>query len=259
MQNLDFPIYLVSLKQDERRRKKLEAFFPKYFSFFCQIEAVDGRLLSAGEYFKKIQTFYGKYNRLMSPAELGCTLSHIKVLECFLDSGEEKALVLEDDVIGSDEDLEKVQKLASRLPEVSLFICGGQDGLSNKYLLGVFLDKFQVNEVSKFSYSHIFRTSCYVVTRKSATEILNYHYKKMYTLADKWDVFFENSDIKIFYENILRHPEDLLDSHIEADRAIYKKSFIRKILDKNVFIKIITRLSRELTAMCLILSGHRRL
>lgn len=96
---INIPIYLVSLKDDIKRRKELEKRFPKYYSSFIHIEAVDGRKLYAKEYFDATSSFFNKHKRPMSPSELGCTLSHIKALEQFLSTDESFALILDEDII----------------------------------------------------------------------------------------------------------------------------------------------------------------
>src|SRR5690554_7645668 len=101
-------IYLVSLEQDTERREKLKERFPETYNEFIHINAVDGRILSAKEYYQKTLPYFISQNKVMSPAELGCTLSHIKALEAFLQTNEPYALILEDDVIGSDQDLDSL-------------------------------------------------------------------------------------------------------------------------------------------------------
>ncbi|MFA7418026.1 MAG: glycosyltransferase family 25 protein, partial [Acholeplasma sp.] len=100
------PIYLISLPQDVERRAVLKDQFPRYYDQFIHIQAVDGRKLPAQEYFTKTLPFLKKYNRPMTPAEVGCALSHIKALEAFLETDATHALVLEDDIIGSDENID---------------------------------------------------------------------------------------------------------------------------------------------------------
>jgi len=51
----------------------------------------------------------------MTPGEVGCALSHMKAYENLIHSGEEYALILEDDVIGNDKDIEKIQELIPEL------------------------------------------------------------------------------------------------------------------------------------------------
>lgn len=257
-QKLNIPIYLVSLEQDVARREKLKERFPETYSSFQHVKAVDGRVLPAKEYFDKTQGFYQKYKRIMLPAELGCTLSHIKALETFLASGEEFGLILEDDIIGNDEDIYRISSVSACLDENTLLLCGGQEGLNKRYQLFKQTKQRLIHEVAQFSYQFVYRTCCYLVTKKSAQEILHYHLKKHITLADKWDVFFIKSNAKILYTDTLQHPDDLADSHIEADRTLNKKTFFRKLFAKDSLYKVLRRLYWEVKSFSLILAGYKR-
>lgn len=246
---MNIPIYLVSLQQDVERREKLKHSFPNTFDTFIHIEAVDGRRLSAKEYYDQTIDFFKKYKRPMLPAELGCTLSHIKALQYFLETEEHYALILEDDVIGTDDDLYKISEKVKCLNEDSLLLCGGQEGLNPRYQLGRLDSETGIYAIAKFSYIFVFRTCCYVVTRTSAKEILDYH-KKHITLADKWDVFFKGTKTRIYYSNILKHPADLTYSHIENDR---------KIFDKKIFIKVFNRIIWNSTKFFLFFIGYKKI
>lgn len=256
---VNIPVYLVSLKQDVARRERLKKCFPENYGSFQNVEAVDGRILPAKEYFDKNQGYFKKYKRFMSPAELGCSLSHIKALEVFLSSGNEFGLILEDDVIGSDEDIAKINGIISSLSEHALLLCGGQEGLNRRYQLAKNTENSAVLEVALFSYGFIHRTCCYIVSRKAAQEILDYHLNNHITLADKWGVFFVKKKIKIFYSDILKHPNDFSGSHIESERAVNQKTFIQKIFSVDVFYKVFRRVFWEIKACVLILLGCRRI
>jgi len=257
----NIPIYLVSLEQDTKRREELKQRFKNLYNKFIHIKATDGRDLSAKEYYDKTIDYFTKTNKTISPPELGCTLSHINVLEEFMKTDSSYALILEDDAIGNDEGIEKIFKISQKLDQNSLLICGGQDGLGGKkYQFGkkISLDD-SLFEVCKFSYRHMLRTCCYVVTKQSAKEILEYH-KQCLTLADKWDEFFKNSDTKIYYANILAHPKDLHHSHIEAYRARFKaKSFIEKVFSTDFFKRVAKKSYNEFYSKLLKIQGKSNL
>lgn len=252
LSKVSIPIYLVSLKQDALRREKIKKQFSKTYEEFQIIDAIDGREISAKEYFKSIQGYFNKYKRIMSPAELGCTLSHIKALESFLYSDNKYALILEDDVIGTDESIYKICSLVDSLTDNSLLLCGGQLNFPEKrYRYSKKITNEEICVVHNFSYKFMYGTCCYLVTRKSAKKILEHHSNTHITLADKWDVFFKDSKIKIYYIDILKHPVDLTDSHIESDRAINKKSLLEKIFVRDILLKIFRRVYWELMSLVL--------
>lgn len=255
----DLPIYLVSLEQDAKRREELKKLFPKHYSNFIHIPAVDGRMMPAREYYQQTLPYYLKYNKPMSPAEWGCTSSHIKALEAFLLTGKPYALVLEDDVIGNDQEIEDVLKLANNLSINSLLLCGAQEGVNRRYQLGTKLTDKKIYEVHSFSYQFVFRTCCYLVTKKSAQEILDSH-ENCLTLADKWDQFFKGTTTKIYYVGMLKHPEDLASSHIEGDRELFKqKTLLKKLLSKDSPFKIFRKIKNEVYRFNLVLFGYKQI
>lgn len=231
-------IFCVSLEKDIKRRETLSLNFKNYYNDFNIIYAVDGRKLSAKEYFEKsFLTTINLKNRLMTPSELGCTLSHIEALSQFLKSEFDFALILEDDVIGNDESIEKVKNQIQNLKENTILICGGQNGLNDKYLYGKKINDLFL--IPKFSYSSIFRTCCYLVDKKAANWILDYQ-KKYHNLADRWNVILKNSHVNFYFIDIFSHSVDLENSHIESERNIISNiSFLKKRnLLKNAIIKI---------------------
>lgn len=255
---LNLPTYLISLQADTTRRNALKQSFPMYYDSFIHIEAIDGRELSAKEYYKKTLPFLLKYQHPMIPAELGCTMSHIKALKEFLKTSHQFALILEDDIIGNDKDLQQITQLTSYLDINSLLLCGGQIDLpSKKYRLGKIIKDTNIYEVAKFSYSFIYGTCCYLVTRKSAQAIIDYHQKNL-TLADKWDVFFRGTNIKIMYINILQHPLDYKNSHIEKDR-IQRYNILLKKIKVDIFIRMLRKIKNELFRITLIIFGFKKL
>lgn len=255
-----YPIYLVSLDRDHQRREQLARMFPSYQNTIQRISAVDGRELPAKEFFGHIFKAMRHGHRLMLPGEVGCTLSHIRALEAFMESGAAAALILEDDIIGGDTDLDTIQGLIPKLPEHGLMICGGQDGMpARKYIFGKSTGTDGLYRIARYSNSHIFRTCCYVVTRTSAQEILQCH-ETFLRLADAWGTFFEGTDTHIYFANVLSHPEDLNNSHLQHERTLFsgKKATAKRTLT-DWLVHRAQRLRRKWGALICRLNGYRRL
>lgn len=213
---LNYPILLISLDVDIERRAELKKRFVKYFPFFNIVSAVDGRLICAGEYYKKISEA-NEHKRIVTPGEVGCTLSHIKALEEYLSSNFENCLIIEDDVIGCDNDLLKIKNIIDKNKEADILICGGQEGLlTRKFICGDALDG-DVYKVHPKSYKHLFRTCAYYLSRKAAEDILDFH-KKNFGLVDNWKKIALSTQYAVFISPVLKHPEDLKLSHIELER-----------------------------------------
>jgi len=247
------PIYLVSLQKDTQRRETLQKNFTRYYDKMEIIDAVDSEQISAKKYFYDTLPYYKKYKKLMSPSELGCTLSHIEALKRFLKTDEEMALIFEDDIIGSDEDLDKLKDITKSLPKNSLLILGGLDGLSTKYLLGK-ESKFNKNlmKIPKSLFPNLNRTCCYIVTRQSAKIILDSH-NKLLNIADKWDVLFLNTSIDIYFTKLLKHPFVNANSNIEEERGL------AKVKRMKLPIKELKRVERRIIVLYYKILGYKKL
>lgn len=256
---VNIPIYLVSLKQDMARRENLKKCFPETFSSFQYIEAVDGRMLFAREYFNKAQGFFRKYKSIISPAELGCTLSHIKVLEEFLASEEEFCLILEDDVIGTDRDIANIEKAIKMLPKSNfLFFWGMYKTPYMRYQVGK-ITELNHYLVSRFSYKYLYGTFAYTVTKEVAKDILRMHQNSI-VRADDWGVLLSNSlTTSVYFKNIIKHPELMENSHIEAERQVGKIALAQRLFSLSLIKSVIMRFFVELIVYILILIGNRRL
>lgn len=257
---VDFPIYLVSLKQDIERRAKLKERFPETYPNFQYIEAVDGRMLSAKEYFRKAQGFFRAYNNIISPAELGCTLSHIKVLEEFLASEKEFCLILEDDVIGTDHDIAVIERTINMLSNKSscLFFWGMFKTPYMRYQVGkkTGLNFYLVN---RFSYKYLYGTFAYTVARDVAKDILSVHQNSI-VRADDWGVLLLKSQASsVYFKNIIKHPDVMTNSHIESERQFIKVSLIKRLFSLSLFRSIFRRIFTEIIVGILIIIGNRRL
>lgn len=214
MKNL---VFVISLKSDEARREKLKERFKNYGEFKL-VEATDGRAMSAKEYYGYALPGLEAYGRLLSPSEVGCSLSHARVYEEFLKSDASFALILEDDVIGDESGIKKAFETAAKMDAGSALVCGAQDGLEGRFsAFGKKLDEdFWL--VSKRSYGTIYRAAAYVLDRRAAEKILQTH-KKALCVADFWQILLLKNGLKMYFSDIFAHPLDLSGSNIQAERV----------------------------------------
>ena len=214
MKNL---VFVISLKSDEARREKLKERFKNYGEFKL-VEAEGGRAMSAKEYYGYALPGLEAYGRLLSPSEVGCSLSHVRAYEEFLKSDAKFALILEDDVIGDESGIKKAFETAVRMDAGSALVCGAQDGLEGRFsAFGKKLDEdFWL--VSKRSYGTIYRAAAYVLDRRAAEKILQTH-KKALCVADFWQILLLKNGLKMYFSDIFAHPLDLSGSNIQAERV----------------------------------------
>ena len=208
-------IRVVSLKSDVYRRSNIIKLLSSFKLDFEFIDAIDGRLMIAKDFFSlSISSRRG----FLSPAELGCSLSHQKAYVEFLNSDYDFLMVLEDDIIIDNFSFFNYE-FCENLNDL-LLILGGQDGLRrSKLLRNVRLHRFG-------HYAHTFfgrffqRTCCYVLSKDRASEMVLLWNKGAY-LADDWHFIMRNTNIKgILYFPIFSHPEDLSGSVIEEERIL---------------------------------------
>ena len=241
------PIYLVSLKKDIDRRSALSKRFPLYYSSFYHVEAVDGRKLTSKQYYEYLIPHWKVKHNIISPSEVGCTLSHIAALEQFMLTDQLFALIFEDDVIGNDNDIRRAEEITSFLDQNSLLLCGEQPRyISKKCQFGVKISN-ELYSVLPFSYSYIFGTFSYIVSRKSAQAIIEHH-NKMLDKADSWGSILKDTSIKMYYSSMFTHPEDVSFSQIESERTVQHKGFFQKLTSPDAFSIVLRRLKMELMA-----------
>jgi len=87
-------IYIINLPGDVQRRQRMDDLLRPLNLPFEFVEAVRGVELSA----KDISVFDQHQTMKLSPGEIGCILSHVKVWNMICNSDDDFAVILEDDV-----------------------------------------------------------------------------------------------------------------------------------------------------------------
>lgn len=152
-----------------------------------RISAVDGRKKTDKEIDEILYPMNYKFRylfpRLLSKAEIGCFLSHRKCWQDLVDSDEEWALIMEDDLIISDRaafymndlswlpDNIKICQLSTHEPNWSLWVKKEKIRLSNNDEIIMPLDK-----------AH--GTQCYVISKEVAIAALKYSEKLLAPVDD---------------------------------------------------------------------------
>ncbi|KVO52033.1 hypothetical protein WT77_20665 [Burkholderia stagnalis] len=214
--------FLVSLTRDADRRAAIVRRFPAMSAAFEWVDATDGRTLPASNYFARCAPAFRERTILLSPSEVGCALSHMDAYARFLASDAQVALFLEDDVEGTDADLERIARLASALNGEFFLACGGQDGLrSRRWLIGQRLcspDGIDYYRINRHAYGQLWRTCCYVMTRCVARRMLA-RQTALLGRADEWEALLRDFDGAAYFVDALAHPLDLSASAIESERV----------------------------------------
>lgn len=253
-------IYLISLEQDFQRRAKLAENFPETYPKMKWIKAVNGKQLTAKNYFSYANQYFHNHDSVITPSEVGCTLSHIQALEEFLKTDEEYALILEDDIIGEDESINFIENILIKNKLDGVVLCGGQIPLQiEKYKLYKHI-KESIFIVPNFSKKFFFGTCCYVINKKIADFIINYQLNN-FTKADCWNEILGDS-IKLYYMDVLQHPFEMNNSHIENERALFymnENNFFKRIYKQGIFWKIYNRIRNDIWRWVLIFKGYKQI
>lgn len=104
--NLRLATYLINLDRAEDRRKRMTFLLQRAGLSFERIEAIDGRDISLPSPHFDERGYLASHGRRPNPFEIGCYLSHVKCAYSLLESENEHALVLEDDLEFDDDFLD---------------------------------------------------------------------------------------------------------------------------------------------------------
>ena len=92
------PIWVLNLERDKEKRQFMEEQLHRFDVDYKIITAIDGKKLKESElafYSKKIAL--RDFGRELTPGELGCALSHIKMWQLIVEENLDEVLILEDD------------------------------------------------------------------------------------------------------------------------------------------------------------------
>jgi glycosyl transferase family 25 len=251
-------IYLISLEQDKQRRSELAQRFPDTYPKMQWVKAVNGKELSAKDYFSYAQQYFTSHQKMITPSEVGCTLSHLQALSFFLKTDKEYCLMLEDDVIGNDNDLNIISELINNGFSNGLILLRDQNKFGfEKYILGKKYKNYY--KLSKFSIRFVFGACAYIVDRTSAQNIFEHH-QHNFEIADIWSKIINKSSINFYYSPILTHPENLSSSNIENERKLfYEINFWKRIIQQGIFWKIFNRIRNDVSRWMLLLQRYEQI
>ena len=127
---LKIPILYINLDRSKDRKKLMEKQLPLVSDNYQRVSAIDGKKIDNIESgaVNNIK-YFNEYTNL-SPAELACTMSHIKSIKIAYDKGYKNALILEDDSLFYlksmwNDRLEDIMKMAPNDWEIIKLFSGG--------------------------------------------------------------------------------------------------------------------------------------
>ena len=183
-----FKIYIINLKQSSERRKNIiDQIEKQNIENYELIEAIDGNKLSEEElnhFTFKNKKNLNPWGPKLTPSQIGCALSHIKVYRKFIKSDYEYALILEDDAIflkKFNSDLKNFIYKNLKYKKQILLLSELKEFLSDP------IDKNEEYEI--VNVTNAFFTHSYFINKKAAKSIIEFNYP-LKTVADNF-VFFK--------------------------------------------------------------------
>lgn len=168
-----YKAYVISLTEPKQLLKEL----PKYSINPIWVEGVNGKKLTKQE----IQENTGKSINFIPVSAIGIAMSHIKVWKEFLKTGDQYAIIFEDDVLLEDDFAEMFQLGIDNVPNDYDLLYLGCFGCQSKYnyhtllasLGGIKLTKYK--KINKYITQPILASAThgYVVSRKGAKILID--------------------------------------------------------------------------------------
>lgn len=181
-------IYVVNLKNDKKRKKHIIKELKKQnIKNFKIIEAVNGNNFSSKElelHKHKNKKGLNFWNTPMSPSQVGCALSHIKIYKNFVKSKYDVALIFEDDA-------RFINNFSKTLEKFIL----ENFKFKKQIILLSELKEFYTKPISKINNYEIvnvtnaFFTHAYLINKEAAKKLTSFNYP-VKTIADNF-VFFK--------------------------------------------------------------------
>lgn len=180
--NMKIKTYVINLKDSVHRRETVLTELAKYSFLDVElVEAVDGRKMKLEDVKScfDCDKFISKYSRTPQGGEIGCILSHRNCYQKLLESEEEFALILEDDVCFLyPEDIETtLNNVLNEYKNNKPYF------ITLAYHLIYYPAKYR--KLSKYTMYKIYNaygTCAYLINRKAAKRLLSVSFP--YTVAD---------------------------------------------------------------------------
>lgn len=227
-----FKIYVVNLKKDKDRRKNIINEIEKQnIKDYEIIDAINGNELNDKELNNasyKDKNLINPWNIKMSPSQVGCALSHIKIYKKFIETEYNLALILEDDAVFVQNFSEEIKKLIIKnikYKKQILLLSELKEFFSKP------MDKNNSHEI--VNVTNAFFTHSYIINKEAAKSLIEFNYP-VKTIADNFVFFKIYCGIKITGLN----PYLLDQDNKNFKTTIFKESNSEKIfLIKRFFYK----------------------
>jgi len=216
--------YVISLHgEDHPRNAELFQLLQRNSILPSLIQAINGKTLAAATYFSLVQCYLWSDQRLLTPSELGCALSHKRAYEEFLTTTDDCALFLEDDALLSDPACRDIMRLVRvGLHNKGYVHLGGFEGDKPRYyqhIRGVVVhNEPKAFWIPPWELSTLTGTVGYVASRWIASMLRDSLAQNQHLIDNFYYVYQRFPKFRLYYSNIVGHPPNLSASSIERER-----------------------------------------
>lgn len=193
VESINMQVFVINLERDLERRHSIEKQLKTLNLNFEFFKAYYGKDLTPGELSKHFnpKRAYRNYSYKLSPAHIGCSLSHVMLYKKIIDNNIAVACIFEDDIV-----LPHNTKIV--LDEIKDFISHSNPQvilLSPSKPMGKVLFKFKGYSIRAFKSG--FFTSSYIINQ-AAADILYNHLYPVKHVADCWEYLKRHRIIDIY-------------------------------------------------------------
>lgn len=181
--------YIISLKNAHERRRYISHQASSSGIDFEIIDAVNGKEITEN----MLQILAKDYSYAITPGEIGCTLSHLIAYKQLLVSGNEFALILEDDVLIPENLADTLHSLKKNMTKDKpcVYLLSKVNHYNSKKLSAV-SNTASIHEVYNAAFSH-----AYIINRKAAQKLLENLFP-VWCVADQWTTFREFGLVQLY-------------------------------------------------------------
>lgn len=185
--------YVVNLDRAPERMATMREKLDRAGIPFTRVSGVDGKKVQFTAEEVDEKGYIHDHGKYVTPTEVGCYMSHVKVLEQFLADGYAAGLVMEDDATAAPELVAAVEELMRYPAQWDVVKFAGPDSGSRRWPIEVAKLEHGVLTVNMFFHSS---TAAYLVNRRAAKKYLAH----MLPMRLPWD-----HEFMAFWKYGLRH------------------------------------------------------
>jgi GR25 family glycosyltransferase involved in LPS biosynthesis len=233
--NIEY-IFVINLKKDYMRRKKISKLFEKYnitnFEFF---DAINGN-----DYEKEYNEVKKNGSKIKSIGHYGCLKSHLQVLKISKNRKYKNILILEDDIFFNENIIQKIQNI--EIPYTDIIYLGG----ISKYVK-MFYDEYAYAKHIYGCFGYLVKNTCFdkiiklYETKENCIDIMLSHlqYQNNYVVLNNYVLTnIENTNTSKKTNNYMEYCKKIHKEFHKLDLIKYENflnySSIKNLFDMNI-------------------------